>query len=186
VECNCCLSSSFGAYSTADEIAIAHIIESLRQRFEALKSKGSLKEELKRFKKQLLEALINENLANEVCKGLKAATGRVLGVTSESINRGICNRANIGQQKMNEDIIDDKHITRATRLDKYPRDPIYNFFHGEGNLLDYSAFVHIDKNVGRWVQKKWKDKVLTCQSRSRTATKHALANEYKLSETHLK
>lgn len=77
---------------------------------------------------------------------------------------------------------------QQVRCDKYDRRVPYNYFMHIGNGPDFCPLVEVNKNKRQaWKGKRFNlgDEViyLECQPHSRRGTKHALAEDYRKSET---
>ena len=122
-------------------------------------------------------------------KGLYNATARLLGTSVNSVRRGLEIRGNKSNTAMNAELRNGAYGKRRRRGDKYDRTIVYNFFHHEGSLPDFSSMVEPDKNVRmKWKKKKWslggETVKLNCDMRVRKGTKGELAEDYLNSETH--
>jgi hypothetical protein len=142
-------------------------------------------------KSALLRVLLDHDLANGTCTGLIAATARTLNVSEQVVRTGLENKLKLTDEQFLEQLCDDTLDKRRTRIDKYPRQLVYNFFGHGGDLPDHSAYIEPDKDASKknYTKKKFvlggEEITLSCFMKIRTASRLTCAKEYQFSETNL-
>jgi len=142
-----------------ESCAAAQLLNQASLAWRSLETSGTRTSELQKAHNQIATSMLSPELQNSA-PGLFAATGRVLGVSAYTI-QAACNRTNRETDTLDGACFDGTDPKRAKRVDAYPLDHVYAFFHvhephdeSTPSLPDYSAFIQLDKNKrGRWKKK---------------------------------
>ena len=166
--------------------ATAHVLNALPEAMKRFEGAGTKEGVFMDAKAVSLQSVINPSIESS---RLQHATARALGVKPTTIQYGIKVRGEKSFAEMNQELRDGVYRERKERGDKYPRMLVYNFFHHEENLPDFSSLVEPNKNSRvKWKGKRWnldgKEMKLTCEMKLRKGTIAELAEEYLNSETH--
>ncbi len=176
----------FNGVDKTTACATAHVLNALPEALKRFEGAGTKEAALTDAKAVTLQAVINPSIESS---GLKFATARALGVKPTMIQYGINVRGDKSVAEMNQELQDGVYRERKERGDKYPRMLVYNYFHHDENLPDFSSLVEPNKNSQvKWKGKRWrldgKEMKLTCEMKLRKGTVAELAEEYLNSETH--
>lgn len=169
----------------ATACATGHVLHALSTSFKRWEGAGTKVADEIMGKAVAYQTVIHPSLPD----GLRSGTARVLGTTAAAVKFGVDARGSKSNSEMNRELREHAFAKRRIRGDKYDRKIVYNYFHHEGLLPDFSSLVEPDKNVRiKWKKKAWmfdgQEMKLQCDMKIRKGTKGELAEEFLNSETH--
>jgi hypothetical protein len=105
--------------------------------------------ELQRSQDELAAHTLSPEL-DTVATGLLAATGRLLGVSSDAVSAALRKTGGLSIEEHNAELLrDGSDGKRHKRVDKFPLDMVYQYFHLHETevspLPDYSLHVRLNK-----------------------------------------
>jgi|AntRauTorckE5430_2_1112549.scaffolds.fasta_scaffold03489_3 hypothetical protein len=183
--------------------ATAQLLQTIPASLERFKTKngggGTLEKPIHQAKVTVAQVLVPEAMATGEITGLDNALGRVLAKSSDAsdiqsavsfVKFGLEKRGGRSNAQMNHSLLEGEDTERNIRNDYFPRQDVYDFFHGNGKTPDSTEYIELDKSK----RKMWKhgkkftlgneEITLHCQPRFRRATLKTLADEFYESETY--
>jgi hypothetical protein len=165
-----------------DSCAAAQALNQLALTWQSHETKGTRDVELQRAHNQTAATTLSPELGT-TAPGLFAATGRLFGVSAHSVKAAYERNHGHSSTERNERLVEEgSDPKRSKRVDAYPFDRIYAFFHvhekSNISLPDVSQLVQLDKNKrdnfkGKRVEIAGAVRSLTCVRKKRTGTRSA-------------